>query len=119
MAELKLGESFGLERDALEEIDFDVALVRILNDIKTDFIYAPHINLIFARAQEELKKIVKGELSSGKFMPGLHFYSKFQRLTEFQSRPQSDWRRPTRALEAFYIRRIDYSIRLWPIKLRP
>jgi hypothetical protein len=50
-----------------------VSIARILADVKTDFIYAPHINLIYARAQDELKQLLLGELSSGHYMPGLPF----------------------------------------------
>lgn len=73
MAEIKLSDPFGLNHEILESIDFDTSLSRILNDVKTDFIYAPHINLIYARAQSELKNLVKSELASGKYMPGLPF----------------------------------------------
>lgn len=73
MAEIKLGESFGLSTESLNDIDFDISLDRILNDVKTDFIYAPHINLIYARARDNLKELLCSELRSGKFMPGLPF----------------------------------------------
>lgn len=73
MAEVKLGESFGLSKEYIEKIDFDLAISRILNDVKTDFIYAPHINLIYARAADALKNLLVGDLNSGDFMPGLPF----------------------------------------------
>lgn len=73
MAELKLGEPFGLSKEDIASIDFDVSVDRILSDVKTDFIYAPHINLIYSRARDELKSDLVSDLSSGKYMPGLPF----------------------------------------------
>jgi len=71
MADVKLGEPFGMEAGALSNIDFDLSIKRILSDVKTDFIYAPHLSLIYSRAGEALKEIVIGELKSGRFSPGL------------------------------------------------
>lgn len=41
MGDIKLGEPFGIDADALKTIDFNLSNKRILNDVKTDFIYAP------------------------------------------------------------------------------
>ena len=54
MADIKLGEPFGMDAGSLANIDFDLSIKRILNDAKTDFVYAPHLNLIYSRAGDAL-----------------------------------------------------------------
>jgi hypothetical protein len=71
MADLKTGEPFGMEKNALGNIDFDLSIKRILNDIKTDFIYAPHLNLIYSRAADALKEAVIDDIKAGQFAPGI------------------------------------------------
>jgi len=71
MADLKLGEPFGMEAKAFAAMDLDLAIKRILNDVKTDFIYAPHLNLIYARAAESLKIALTEDIKSGQFAPGI------------------------------------------------
>lgn len=71
MADIKLGEPFGMEAEAFAKMDLDLSIKRILSDIKTDFIYAPHLNLIYARAGEALKDAVTEEFKAGQFAPGI------------------------------------------------
>jgi hypothetical protein len=71
MADVKLGEPFGMESGALADLDLSLSVKRILTDLRTDFIYAPHVNLVYARASEELKKIVESSLKNGQFAPGI------------------------------------------------
>jgi hypothetical protein len=71
MADIKLGEPFGMEASALANIDFDLSIKRILNDVKSDFIYAPHLNLIYARAGDALRDAVVEDIKSGQFTPGI------------------------------------------------
>lgn len=71
LADIKLGEPFGLETQAFENMDLDLAIKRIINDVKTDFIYAPHLNLIYARAGNALKAAVTEDIKSGQFAPGI------------------------------------------------
>lgn len=71
VADIKLGEPFGMEAGAVKKADFDLAIKRILNDVKTDFIYAPHLNLIYARAGDALKNAVIDDLNAGQFAPGI------------------------------------------------
>jgi hypothetical protein len=71
MADLKLGEPFGMDANALNKIDLGVSIKRILNDVKTDFIYAPHLNLIYSRAGDALKAAVTDEIKAGQFSPGI------------------------------------------------
>lgn len=69
--ELKPGEPFGINAAALESIDFQLTVRRILTDVKSDFIYAPHLNLIYSKSSEDLISEVKGRLKSGQFSPGI------------------------------------------------
>ncbi len=60
-----------MEASALANIDFDLSIKRILNDVKTDFIYAPHLNLIYSRAADALKAAVIEDIKAGQFAPGI------------------------------------------------
>ena len=44
MAEIKAGSPFGLDPVFLEKIDWPLALKRVVHDMRTDFIYAPHLD---------------------------------------------------------------------------
>ena len=52
MAETKI--PFGLDGVAMSKIDWKLALARISHDLRSDFIYAPHISFIYAKAGEGL-----------------------------------------------------------------
>lgn len=56
----------GLDKDILNNIDFKKSVDRILNDTKTDFIYAPHINIIYKYGYDDLIELLKDKL--GKFL---------------------------------------------------
>jgi hypothetical protein len=71
MADIKLGEPFGLDPNAIAEIDWNLALKRIVHDLRSDFIYAPHLRHIYDKAGEELIANLKAELKSGTFSPGV------------------------------------------------
>ncbi len=71
MAELKPGEPFGVDPALVDSVDWKLALSRVLHDLRSDFIYAPHFAFIFAKAGDELASSLKTELKSGKFNPGL------------------------------------------------
>lgn len=71
MADIKAGEPFGLDTAAIEKIDWALALNRVMHDLRSDFIYAPHLNFMYNRAGEELISLLKGELKSGTFSPGV------------------------------------------------
>ena len=53
------------------EIDWDLALKRVTHDLRSDFIYAPHLSYIYNRAGDQLIGLLKQELSSGAFSPGV------------------------------------------------
>lgn len=68
---VKLGDPYGIGNPNVEKIDFELALKRVRNDLKTDFIYAPHLGLIFARAGEHLIDALSNDLKNSKYAPGL------------------------------------------------
>jgi hypothetical protein len=54
MPEPRLGEPSGLDAAMLAKIDWKLALSRIIHDLRSDFIYAPHLAYIYHRAGDEL-----------------------------------------------------------------
>ena len=62
--------SFGLDGKLIDGIDWSTSLARIVDDVTTDFIWAPHISAIYRKAGASLVGLVKSELSGGKFTPG-------------------------------------------------
>ena len=71
MAELKAGEPFGLDPAMAAKIDWKLALQRIVQDLRTDFIYAPHLAMIFHGAGDALVQQVTSQLKAGQYSPGL------------------------------------------------
>jgi hypothetical protein len=71
MADIKLGEPFGLDATALRRIDWALALQRVIHDLRSDFVYAPHLRFIYAKAGDELISELKNQLKSGHFSPGV------------------------------------------------
>lgn len=70
MAGVKFGEPFGLDATLMRRLDWDRALKRISHDQRSDFIYAPHFGIIYAKAGAELAELIKSELRSGHYLPG-------------------------------------------------
>ena len=62
--------AFGLDGKLVASIDWSLALSRVLSDVATDFIWAPHFRAIYRRAGESLIAAVRSELSAGTFTPG-------------------------------------------------
>lgn len=71
MAEIKLGEPFGLDSAFLSKVDWELATKRIIHDLRSDFVYAPHLGFIFRKAGAELADQLKADLKSGKFNPSV------------------------------------------------
>jgi len=71
MADIKTGEPFGLDPSALKKIDWNLALKRVIHDLRSDFIYSPHLAFIYSKAGEELINGLTSELKSGTFSPGV------------------------------------------------
>nr|WP_166177396.1 hypothetical protein [Altererythrobacter segetis] len=61
---VKLGEPFKIGPPNFEKLDFELALKRVRNDLKTDFIYAPHLGLIYARAGAHLIQALTADLKA-------------------------------------------------------
>src|SRR3984957_15886496 len=71
MGVIKAGDPFGLEASALSAINWQLALKRVMHDVRSDFIYAPHLNYIYSRAGDTLISQLKSELSAGTYSPGV------------------------------------------------
>jgi len=71
MADIKAGAPFGMDGTMVSKIDWHLALKRISNDLRTDFIYAPHLSFIYSKAGNELVDKVKSDLKSGQYSSGL------------------------------------------------
>jgi hypothetical protein len=71
LADIKSGEPFGLEAGHLANIDWELARKRIVQDVQSDFIYAPHLNFIYAKAGAELIASLIAELKAGNYSPGV------------------------------------------------
>lgn len=67
---LKLGEPFGLEKTMINAFDWHQATRRVSSDMRTDFIFAPHIRLIFDKNADGVIDRTTKLLGSGRFVPG-------------------------------------------------
>jgi len=61
----------GIDYSVLEQFDYELALGRIVNDLKSDFILSPHYSHIFKFSYEELWHRVDTDLRSGTYEPDL------------------------------------------------
>ena len=57
----------GLDHKITKSLNYDQAVKRILTDINTDFIFAPHFRYIYKNASKFLAHKLNEELGSGKF----------------------------------------------------
>jgi hypothetical protein len=71
MADIKSGEPFGLDNSFIAKIDWDLALSRVIHDMRSDFIFAPHLRYICGRASNEIIDQLKADLKSGTFSPSV------------------------------------------------
>lgn len=101
MAAVKLGEPFGIGSPNVEKLDFELALKRVRNDLKTDFIYAPHLGLIFARAGDLLIDLLKKDLKNAAYAPGLPLTMEVPKSFRIPVGTGKGWGRHTRAPVAF------------------
>lgn len=62
---------FGIEREIVESLDYNLAIKRIRNDLQSDFIYAPHLSAIFYKSADELWDFLSNKLRSGQYNPKL------------------------------------------------
>ena len=70
MADRQSTNRFGIDPAVLGQLDWALAKNRILADIRSDFIYAPHISNVFRHAADDLIAEVASELKSGRYGPG-------------------------------------------------
>jgi hypothetical protein len=71
MAEPKPGDPFGMDQAFIKSIDWQLAADRIIHDLRSDFIYAPHLAFIYRKASTELMGSIQSQLKAGTFYPGL------------------------------------------------
>lgn len=71
MAQLKPGQPFGLDPEWIKKIDWQLALKRVTQDLRSDFVYAPHLGFLYAKVGDQLAAQVMKELEDGKFSPGV------------------------------------------------
>jgi Reverse transcriptase (RNA-dependent DNA polymerase) len=65
-----MATGIGLDATFIKNIDWALALKRISQDVRTDFIHAPHISAIYAQAGEALVEQVKHDLKAGTYRCG-------------------------------------------------
>lgn len=64
----------GLDQAIVDSLGHSLALGRIETDNNRDLIYAPHINIVYQFAKDELWNELKRQLKSGLFGPSLPIY---------------------------------------------
>jgi hypothetical protein len=67
----KTEQSFGLDGDLVTKLDWKRALARVSHDLRSDFIWAPHIRFLYKRVGDDLVKLVQADLKNGTFHPGI------------------------------------------------
>jgi hypothetical protein len=70
LADKRTTNEFGIDSVALKSLDWPLAANRVLADVRSDFIYAPHISIAFRHAADDLTIMVITQLKSGRFAPG-------------------------------------------------
>lgn len=71
MADIKSGEPFGLDSSFIEQIDWKLAQSRMVHDMRSDFIFAPHLRFLARYAGSELIEQLKKDLKAGAFSPSV------------------------------------------------
>jgi hypothetical protein len=64
-------QSFGLDGLLVAKLDWKRALARVSHDLRSDFIWSPHIRFLYKRVGDDLVKLVRPELEDGIFHPGI------------------------------------------------
>ncbi|MEO6277932.1 hypothetical protein [Roseateles sp.] len=65
-----MATGIGLDATFVKNMDWALALKRISQDVRTDFIHAPHIGTIHAQAGEALVEQVTHDLKAGTYRCG-------------------------------------------------
>ena len=66
-ASATLGVSLGLDTHVIEGLDWQTALQRVLNDMRSDFIWAPHLRFIYSHVGNELIQEIRSDLAENIF----------------------------------------------------
>ena len=67
----KTEQSFGIDSAHLARLDWERALRRVTHDLRSDFIWAPHIRFLYKYVGTDLISLVRSELKNGTFHPGI------------------------------------------------
>jgi hypothetical protein len=67
----KTEQSFGLDGALVAKLDWKRALERVSHDLRSDFIWAPHVRFLYKRLGDDIVKLVQSELKNGTFHPGI------------------------------------------------
>jgi hypothetical protein len=87
MANRQSTNRFGIDPAILKTIDWELADRRVLVDVRSDFIYAPHLSSVFRHASAALIEEVKSELDSGRFAPALPITIEVPKSSRMQMAP--------------------------------
>lgn len=71
MSAKKLDNAFGLSGSTIDAIDWTRVHKRVVHDLRSDFIWAPHMRYLYTNGGEELTSQLKGDLRAGQFNPGV------------------------------------------------
>lgn len=61
----------GLSPGLIDQVDWDLAVRRVVNDLRTDFIWSPHLLYLLRNCSDELISSLCGKLRAGTFYPGV------------------------------------------------
>ena len=111
MADKRSTNEFGIDAVALNSLNWDLAAKRVLVDIRSDFIYAPHISNVFHHAADDLTTAVTTELKSGRFAPNRPVTIEVPKSSRMQVLPPGVAGRVFHAPEVFSFLKIGYYIR--------
>ncbi|MHA2010485.1 MAG: RNA-directed DNA polymerase [Candidatus Hodarchaeales archaeon] len=78
----------GLSKEIVESLNLNKSIGRIRNDIQTDFIFAPHLNIVYHFGAEDLTERFKKRLLNNEFDPLLPITIEVPKSSGF-SRPGS------------------------------
>ena len=62
---------FGLDQEIISDIEHESVIAHVKEDIRSDFILAPHYDIVYNYAGEYLWEQLGQQLRSGKYQPGL------------------------------------------------
>jgi Reverse transcriptase (RNA-dependent DNA polymerase) len=88
LADKRSTNEFGIDAVALNSLDWPLAANRVLADVRSDFIYAPHISNIFRHAANDLITMVATELKSGRFAPSRPITIEVPKSSRMQAVPR-------------------------------